>query len=50
MSSAESRAIEFAPLRGFDAEETEDDFHGGEIGDLEGETSTRHEPSLIRAL
>lgn len=50
MTSAESRAIEFAPLRGFDAEEAQNVYHGGEIEeDLEAGAS-RSEPSPIRAL
>ncbi|TVY46711.1 hypothetical protein LOCC1_G004663 [Lachnellula occidentalis] len=48
MTSPASRAIEFAPLRGFDAEEVENVYHGGEMEDLEAGAS-RSEPSPIRA-
>lgn len=49
MTSAESRAVEFAPLRGFDAEEAEIDFYGAEVREQENGASSR-EPSIQRAL
>lgn len=51
MTSADSRAIEFAPLRGFDAEEEADHlFHATEDRDLEDATSRKEDPNIYRAL
>ncbi|TVY81547.1 hypothetical protein LSUE1_G006992 [Lachnellula suecica] len=47
---AESRDIEFAPLRDSDVEDAEDNFPGGDPAGVDGGAPSRAEPSRIRAL